>query len=310
VWGRAVILRDRVGVLLPTAGVPLSDVLALAETADRIGCATVAAGELNTWDATGALAYLAATTSAVRLAASVLPLPTRSVTQLAVAASTLAELSGGRFELGLGVGGDVVAKWHGCASAPSTAQLARTIARVRGLLDGERDTATGFRLNRVARHPVPVLVGALGPRTQAAAFVAADGVVVSLRGPDDIAELRRRAGTARVVAIQWVAPAADPDTARDALATAALPYLALPGYDLVLEPDERAAVRAAVASRQGDARRLLPARVVDRIGMGTAPGELETRIEAMVDAGADEVRLMPVEGAVPALANALERIGQ
>lgn len=305
-------MRDRIGVLLPTSGIAAAEAMRLGETADRLGYRTVAVGEVNTWDATALLAFLAARTSRVDLAASVLPLPSRSVTQLAVAGSTISELSGGRFTLGLAIGGPVVARWHARSPTPGVGDLEAAVGRVRSLLAGERDPITGFRLSRPTPHAVPIHVGALGPRAQDVALSSADGVVLSLRGPAAVAGLRRRADRAGrrpcIVAIQWITATRDPDRARHELALAALPYLALPGYNRVLDPDVREAVGRAVAARTHDAIALIPRGVLDDIGGSSAPEEVEARVDALVAAGADEVRLMPIHGAFDACASLLEKI--
>jgi alkanesulfonate monooxygenase SsuD/methylene tetrahydromethanopterin reductase-like flavin-dependent oxidoreductase (luciferase family) len=65
-------------------------------------------------DAPTALAWLAAQTSTIGLGTAVMQIPARTPAMTAMTAATLDLLSGGRFQLGLGVSGPQVSEgWHG-----------------------------------------------------------------------------------------------------------------------------------------------------------------------------------------------------
>lgn len=154
---------------------------------------------------------------AAQLATGISVLPFSAVgppPTLAKPALTLAELTGGRFSLGVGTGA-----WQ--EVAPTRERL----LELRALLAGR----------------VPVLLGALGPRMLRLAGELADGAALNYCTTEHvawsrgrIAEGARRAGrdpsSVRVVSYVRVAVHEDEDRARRAFAKALLPYaLARPG---------------------------------------------------------------------------------
>ncbi|MET8557257.1 LLM class flavin-dependent oxidoreductase [Streptomyces sp. NPDC004959] len=129
-------------------------------------------------DTQALLAFVAARTTRVRLAANVTNLPLRPPAVLARTAATLDLLSGGRFELGIGAGGfrDAVVAMGGRGLPPgeSVDALAEAIGLIRELWDtGERGgvrhrgtyyTADGAKRGPRPAHDIGVWVGAYGPR--------------------------------------------------------------------------------------------------------------------------------------------------
>ena len=118
------------------------------------------------------LAEAATRTSRITLGSGILGVWSRSPAQLAMAAATLAALSGGRFVLGLGASTPQLAE--GLHDVPFTAPLARmrrTLTQVRALLRGERvplgvaTAARPLKLNVPAGGPeVPLYLAALTER--------------------------------------------------------------------------------------------------------------------------------------------------
>jgi 5,10-methylenetetrahydromethanopterin reductase len=151
-------------------------------------------------------------------------------------AATLQEASGGRFLLGIGAGAEQFLGWAGI---PRTAPLATTMAAVvtvrallghddadRGLLPAWAQEQTDAALKFPLARPVPVYVGAMGPRMLTMAGAHADGVLPLLYPPERFAVARASvlAGAAPagrqvdLPACFWVSLSADPGRARDALA--------------------------------------------------------------------------------------------
>jgi alkanesulfonate monooxygenase SsuD/methylene tetrahydromethanopterin reductase-like flavin-dependent oxidoreductase (luciferase family) len=100
----------KVGIGLPTmlAGTHRDLVLAWARRADDGGLSTLSTGELLTtgsYDALVALSAVAAVTERARLMTNVLVVPLHNAGVLAKQAATIDALSGGRFTIGIGVGG-------------------------------------------------------------------------------------------------------------------------------------------------------------------------------------------------------------
>jgi 5,10-methylenetetrahydromethanopterin reductase len=121
----------------------------------------------NAMDVWVALAQAATLSTRVTLASCVTNLATRDPAITAGAAASLAQLSGGRFVLGLGAGHSGVANVGHRPASP--AQLRDGLARVRTLLGGE--AAAGRR--------VPIYAAASGPAALRAAGAAADGAFVN-----------------------------------------------------------------------------------------------------------------------------------
>src|SRR5262245_3705931 len=83
-------------------------------SAERLGVHTVWAAEAWNHDALTPLAFLAARTERIRLGSGIVQVGTRTPALIATTAMTLAEMSDGRFVLGLGTSGpQVMEGWHG-----------------------------------------------------------------------------------------------------------------------------------------------------------------------------------------------------
>jgi alkanesulfonate monooxygenase SsuD/methylene tetrahydromethanopterin reductase-like flavin-dependent oxidoreductase (luciferase family) len=132
------------------------------------------------------IATLLARTERLRFFPDVAALPLRPAAMLAQAAATLDVLSGGRFELGLGAGGN----WHGIESmgvprltpGEATAALAEAIAVLRALwspgtadVQGEHHSVTGVHTGPLPAHPIGIWVGSQGPRSFELTGRLADG---------------------------------------------------------------------------------------------------------------------------------------
>jgi alkanesulfonate monooxygenase SsuD/methylene tetrahydromethanopterin reductase-like flavin-dependent oxidoreductase (luciferase family) len=124
------------------------------------------------------LAWTAARTSRIRLAANVHNIPLRPPAVLARAAASLDLLSGGRFELAIGAGGfwDAIEAMGGTRLEPGEAVQAfeEAIDVIRGVWDvsersplraaGEFYRVDGAKRGPAPAHDMPIWVGAAGPR--------------------------------------------------------------------------------------------------------------------------------------------------
>jgi F420-dependent oxidoreductase-like protein len=173
----------------------------LAVLADRLGLDSVWVAEAWGQDAVSVLGLLAGRTHRVGLGSGLLQIPARKPTATAMAAATLDVLSEGRFRLGLGLSGPQVSEgWYG---VPFTRNLARTRDYVdvvrRALrresiqlpLEGGGDPdhpPTGLGkplklLTRPVQDPLPIYLGAIGPRAVRQAGAIADGWLPFLLNP-------------------------------------------------------------------------------------------------------------------------------
>src|SRR3954464_6699974 len=90
------------------------ELIALAQEAERLGYDSAWAAEAWGTDAVTVLAWLAATTTGIKVGSAIMQIPGRTPANCAMTAMTLDQLSGGRFLLGLGTSGpQVVEGWHG-----------------------------------------------------------------------------------------------------------------------------------------------------------------------------------------------------
>jgi alkanesulfonate monooxygenase SsuD/methylene tetrahydromethanopterin reductase-like flavin-dependent oxidoreductase (luciferase family) len=142
-------------------------VLHVATRAESLGYDAFFLAEGWGHDASVLLAEVATRTSRIRLGTGVLNVWGRSAAQIAMLATSLHEISDGRFVLGMGAGSPALAEGlHDVAFRAPVPRLAAAARQVRGLLDGGRVApASGGRGLRLAvgPSPVPILLAALGP---------------------------------------------------------------------------------------------------------------------------------------------------
>ena len=180
------------------------------ESLRRIGTRAESCGYDSIWtaeawgrDAFLPLAYLAASTSTIRLGTAIAQIAARTPGATAMTALTLQELSGGRLVLGLGVSGaQVVEGWHGVPFRRPLAATRDYVAILRQMLaadakveyegdvysvpyKGPDGTGAGraLRSTMPAAPNTPILIAALGPRNTALASEIADGLLPYLWSP-------------------------------------------------------------------------------------------------------------------------------
>ena len=142
-------------------------VLHVATRAEALGYDAFFLAEGWGHDASVLLAEVATRTSRIRIGTGVLNIWGRSAAQIAMLATSLHEISEGRFVLGLGAGSPALAEGlHDVEFRAPVPRLAAMARQVRALLDGERvspgNGSRGLRL-AVGPSPVPIMLAALGP---------------------------------------------------------------------------------------------------------------------------------------------------
>ena len=156
--------------------------ITLATEADRLGYDAFCLPETWAYDVTVLLAEAALKTKDITLGTGILGVWNRSAGTLAMAATTLAALSGGRFSLGLGASTPQLTE--GLHDVPFTAPLAKMrqiVGQVRALLRGERiplaqaTAARALKLNVPAASDVPIYLAALADESVRLAGELADG---------------------------------------------------------------------------------------------------------------------------------------
>ena len=194
---------------------PWLDLSDLARLAEELGYEAIFTPEIAGWEAFTMLTGIAAETQRVRLITGVVPLAARTLERLAMGASSLQELSGGRFSVGVG-------------SRTSIDETRRSLVTLRGML--ERGQGTEWAVDP---RPAPVYLAALGPRMTELAGEVADGVILNWATPERVADARstlpRKKGFTIAV---YVRACLSPDDERgaDALRVAGAAYAAMDPY--------------------------------------------------------------------------------
>src|SRR5437763_2759616 len=175
----------RVGIQLPEAErrVPFAEYVAMARAAEEVGFDSIwlgdhllygdqGRGERGPWEAWTLLSALAAVTERVELGPLVACAGFHSPGLLAKMAATIAEVSGGRFVLGLGAGwNEREYRAFGIPFDQRVSRFEESFTIVRRLLAGERVTLNGrfWQADDAVLLPMParpprLMVGSNGPR--------------------------------------------------------------------------------------------------------------------------------------------------
>jgi alkanesulfonate monooxygenase SsuD/methylene tetrahydromethanopterin reductase-like flavin-dependent oxidoreductase (luciferase family) len=172
------------------------NVLDLARQAEAGGFESMWLNEDIGRDSFAMLSAIATTTKSIGVGTAIVNVYTRSAFQIAMAAATLDELSGGRARLGLSVGhhpwNDLA---HGIPLEAPLARLREYVQFIRKALSGKQFTHDGrffsgvnskLGVNRT-RPELPIYVGATRPRMVALAGEIADGLLTNVVSPYYIA---------------------------------------------------------------------------------------------------------------------------
>jgi F420-dependent oxidoreductase-like protein len=208
---RVSIARVRLGFYMgyaPPGTNPL-ELVELAQEAERLGYDSAWAAEAWGTDAVSVLAWIAATTSTIKIGSAILQIPGRTPANTAMTAATLDLLSGGRFLLGLGTSGpQVVEGWHGEPWGKPLTKTREYVEIVRAALrrdvvehhgehydipyTGPGATGLGKPLKlmvRPLRAEVPIYLASMGPKSVELAFEIADGWIPLFFHPERAREV-------------------------------------------------------------------------------------------------------------------------
>ena len=294
--------------LLTFAPVRTAEFVELGRVAEGHGYAACYTTESLTDTLAIDLAILVAT-SRIRVGSFVAVSYLRHPVIAAQAAATAADLSGGRFVLGLGLGHAVRVGALGIAVGRPATDLPAYVRDVKAVLSGRgrerypdlpvqtyQDQVLDFR---VPEYEVPVYTAAVGPRMAAAGAAVADGLMLWLVPHSGVGELRAAAGRALPVEASVHAFVADDLGAARAAARAALGYwVGLPAYNSALARagHEAAAAGIGAAFRRGDQaalRRAISDEIVDEYCLVGPPERCRDQLERWHSSGAATVVLVP-----------------
>ena len=303
--------RRRLGVSVMPLENRYAVLAGLATTADRLGYDAVLLPEAWTYDMTVMLAEAAARTHRVTLVSGILSVWGRSAATLAMAASTLATVSGGRFVLGLGAStAQLVEGLHDVPFGTPVARLRRTVTQVRTLLRGERiplavaTAARPLKLNVAPTPDVPIYLAALADASVRLAGEVADGWLPFFyardRLGDGIAVMRegaaRTGDPGRRLGVWATIPtvvADDPAKAREGAAWFVAFYLTTMGTlyrQTLVRHGFGEAVEAVLAANTPKFTGAVPAKgeeLLEQLVVYGTPGEARERMARWFAAGAD-----------------------
>ena len=223
----------RFGLNVGYSGAQLAVDMDLVREAERLGFHSVWTAEAYGSDAVTPLAWIGGQTSRIRLGSAIMQMAARTPAVTASTATSLDQLSGGRFLLGLGVSGpQVVEGWHGQPFGKPLTRTREYVEIVRAIWARERPlehqgehyqipyrgpgaTGLGKPLRSILHgRQIPIYIAATRPKSVAQAAEIADGWLAVWYSPyrtgfyrDALESGFRRAGGGKSLASFDVAPA-------------------------------------------------------------------------------------------------------
>ena len=128
----------KLGLIAGYSGSKMSIPIDAIKDAEAMGYASIWTAEAYGSDAVTPAAWILAQTTKMKVGTAIMQMPARSPAMTAMTAMSLAELSGGRFILGLGASGpQVVEGWHGVAYGKPVTRLKEYIKIVKQIVARE-----------------------------------------------------------------------------------------------------------------------------------------------------------------------------
>jgi len=305
--------------------------LTLVREAESLGYDSVWAAEAYGSDTATVLAWLAGSTTKIKLGSAIFQMPARSAAMTAMTAATLDQLSGGRMLVGIGSSGPQVSEgWHGVRFAKQLQRTREYVAVVRKALDRERVEFHGETIElplpdgpgkalkltiAPVQERIPIYLAAIGPKNTALAGEIADGWIPTLLDPEHLSGLRAQLdeGAARagrslngfdIAPTVQVNIGDDRERARDALR----PYIALyvggmgsrkqNFYNQLVqrygfEDAAREVQDLYLEGKKDEAAAALPDELIDRVALVGPKDVVRERIRVFRDAGVGTLGVSP-----------------
>jgi 5,10-methylenetetrahydromethanopterin reductase len=303
---------SRIGIAI-SGGPNPTDIVDLVVLAESLGYESAWVAEGHGGDQFAILAACATRTSRIRLGTSISSVFVRTAPTIAMAASTVAELSGGRFILGLGSSHKAqVGPEHGAVYSKPLTRTRETVAIVRDLIRNGRVTFKGdtiriedFDLSYTPRHrDIPVYLSAVFQKGIALCGEIADGIILTRSTLQTAAQVRTHlAEGARVtgrdparIEVTSLLPTSIAETRAAALATLrpGIAYYCgfFPRYNRMMAEHGFATEAAAIAEAwsRGDreaCERAVSDAMIDATTVSGTPDQCRDRIEAYRQSGID-----------------------
>jgi len=267
-------------------------------------------GETTLRDASILTAIAACSTKKIPLGTSIVNVFTRSPGQLALMASTINELSEGRFTLGLGVStAAIVEKWHGQPFEKPVRRLDETVRLLRNYFSGEKFSHQGSCYSptdaRLKTKPAPkIALAALNDRMIGKAASLADRVILNLYPTDMIRHAVDLMGTAAhgrrpiLSAMLYAHVLGDDERGMNAGRDLVSFYASAPPYSSLFSSmgfaHEAKAMMEGWQSRDRDAvKRAVTRQMIDRLMVIGKVRDLRERVKIYQENGVDDVFICP-----------------
>lgn len=284
--------------------------LRLARLADDLGYGELWVGEGPTWDSFALATGVGLATRKAELTAGPVPVSVRDPATIARGAASVSALIGRPVGVALGTASKrVVEKLHGRSRARAVSELAASAEALRGLIDTpahERHRGDIDRefLRRLSPPTGRLTIAAFGDRAIGVAARFADRMLLDLVSPTHVRELHAKlaaASAGRTVPrlAAWLPAVVDPDEASLREVTRSIVgYLGVAGYrEMFVEAGFGDAVdMARRGAAENELLEALPAEAASVVGLVGDTGAVRERLRAYVDAGLDEVALVPATG--------------
>lgn len=309
---------SRIGIAI-SGGPNPAEIVDLVVLAESLGYESAWVAEGHGGDQFAILSACAARTSRILLGTAISSVYVRTAPTIAMAASTVADLSGGRFILGLGSSHKAqVEPEHGVVYSKPLTRTRETVAFVRDLIregrasiDGQTIRIENFDLWYTPRQrDIPVYLSAVFQKGIALCGEVADGIILTRSTVRTAAEVRvhlaegaRLAGRDPAkIEVTTLLPTSVADT-REAALAALRPGIAFycgffPRYNRMMAEHGFAAEAAAIAEAwvRGDretAERAVSDAMIDATSISGTPEQCRTRVEAYRQSGIDVPILSP-----------------
>lgn len=248
-------------------------------------------------DGMAVLPVLAIRTARIKLGTSVVQTYPRHPYVLAGEANIIDQLAPGRLRIGIGPSHAAVLAALGIERIDPFGHLTEYLQVLRSLLSGSRTEFAGMHYRVSAtigrRVDVPVMIGALQPKTFELAGAQSDGAITWLCPPAYLARhalggLQRgadSAGRARPPLVAHIAACVhdNADEVREAVRQT-IPNIRFPAYQRML-------VRAGYEEARGG---VWTDSLIDQIMAWGSPERVALRVRELLDLGADEVLVRPI----------------
>lgn len=276
------VLLGPVGIWTSPDAIPVDEFLRFAGTVEDLGFPTLWVNESTGREPFAVLGALAGATSRLTLGLGIASIYARDAAAAHAGARTIADLSGGRFVMGIGVSHRSSAGARGHAYEPP-------VAAMTAYLDAYASAPwTGPEVG-----DPPLILAALGPRMLAVAgtraagafpYLVDVGMVRAARQVLDDAAAAAGRPDRPVLVVSQVAILGDGPAVRDAARGTVMRYLGQPNYSNNLR-------RGGYSDEEIEA---VSDRLVDALVATGDEGAIVARIAAMQAAGADHVAVIPL----------------